>query len=87
MIERRSDQRMRTLKGAKILLPGHRSTIDCTVRNYSPAGAKLKLESTISVPDRFDLQISPGDELHPCRVAWRSLTEIGVRFTEAATAK
>ena len=83
MTERRANPRMRALKGAKIFLPGHRSTVECQVRNVSPAGAKLTLVSTVSVPDRFDLKLDQSDDLQPCQVAWRSLTEMGVRFARA----
>lgn len=72
---------MRTLKGASILLHGHKSTIDCQVRNLSEDGAKLTANSTISIPDRFDVKLDSGGEIRGCEVIWRTLTELGVRFS------
>lgn len=73
---------MRALKGGKIFFNGGRSTIDCQIRNISETGAKLSVESTIDVPDRFDIKFDQGGEVRSCQVAWRSLTDIGVRFSD-----
>ena len=52
-MERRRELRARTLKSARILLNHHQSVIDCVVRNLSPTGACLKVETTLGIPDRF----------------------------------
>lgn len=80
MVNKRIHQRRRVLKGAKVLFNGKSSVIDCTVRDMSAGGAKLRLVSTIGVPDRFVLQLPAEEGEHPCCVAWRSGTEIGVTF-------
>ena len=67
-------------KGGRIVFNAGRSTIDCTVRNLSPRGAKLQVTSVIGIPDTFDLLLD-GHARQPCRVAWRSLKELGVSFT------
>ena len=54
-MERRHQSRSRTLKSARILLNHHQSVIDCVVRNLSPIGACLKVETTFVIPDRFDV--------------------------------
>jgi hypothetical protein len=77
--ERRHDQRHRTLKGARIAFNAGQSTIDCTVRNISSQGARLQVASVVGVPNTFDLVTDSG-ETKPCRVAWRSLKELGVEF-------
>jgi hypothetical protein len=76
--DHRSKQRHRTLKGARIVFNGGRSTIDCTVRNLSETGAKLEVASVVGVPPTFDLAL--GEELRPCRVVWRTLKQLGVEF-------
>lgn len=76
--ENRSAQRHKTLKGARIVFNAGRSTIDCTVRNLSESGAKLDVTSVVGIPNSFDLQL--GEQLRPCRVAWRSLKQLGVEF-------
>jgi len=48
-------------------------------------GARLKLESTRLVPDRFDLLINQEHRLYPAEVVWRNMTNIGIHFTGAPT--
>ena len=77
--ENRVTQRHTTLKGGRIVFNAGRSTIDCTVRNLSASGAKLLVTSVVGIPDTFDLLLD-GNIRRPCRVAWRSLKELGVAF-------
>lgn len=77
--DNRQSQRRSTLKGGRIVFNAGRSTIDCRVRNLSSHGAKLQVTSVIGIPDTFDLVLE-GHARHPCRVAWRSLKELGVEF-------
>ena len=80
--EHRAVQRRTTLKGGKIAFNAGRSTIDCTVRNLSPQGAKLQVNSVVGIPDTFDLFL--GDHSRQsCRVIWRRLKEVGVEFVTA----
>ncbi len=76
--ERRAEVRHRTLKGGLIAFNGGRSTIDCRVRNLSPIGAKLEVDTILGIPDTFDL--ASGGETLACRVIWRKLRELGVEF-------
>jgi hypothetical protein len=80
--ERRRTFRQRTLKGARIVLNDGFSTFDCTVRNLSPLGARLKVASIIGIPDRFELQFDDGRKF-ACRVAWRQEEDIGVEFVQS----
>ena len=77
--DNRHSQRRSTLKGGRIVFNAGRSTIDCTVRNLSSRGAKLQVTSVIGIPETFDLFLE-GHARQPCRVAWRSLKELGVEF-------
>ena len=77
--ENRQSQRRTTLKGGRIVFNAGRSTIDCTVRNLSGRGAKLLVSSVVGIPDTFDLMLD-GHSRQPCRVAWRTLKELGVEF-------
>ena len=78
--EKRASARRRTLKSGKIVFNNRNSTIDCTVRNLSDTGAKLVVASALGIPDSFELAIS-GEPPRTCRVARRTLTEIGVEFS------
>lgn len=77
--DNRQAQRRSTLKGGRIVFNAGRSTINCTVRNLSSQGAKLQVASVVGIPDTFDLVLE-GHARQPCRVAWRSLKELGVAF-------
>ena len=77
--ENRQSQRRTTLKGGRIVFNAGRSTIDCKVRNLSGKGAKLQVASVVGIPDTFDLMLD-GHSRQPCRVAWRTLKELGVEF-------
>ena len=77
--ERRSTPRQRVLKGGKVVINDGFSTFQCTVRNLSESGARLKVASIIGIPDTFDLAMDDGRK-HACTVVWRTATEIGVKF-------
>lgn len=77
--EKRGVPRRTTLKSGKIVFNAGRSTIDCTVRNLSPKGAKLLVSSVVGIPETFDLVLD-GHSRQPCRIIWRRLKEIGVEF-------
>lgn len=77
--DHRDAQRHRALKGGRIVINDGFSTFDCTVRNLSETGAKLALSSSLTIPHRFELAMHDGRQFS-CEVAWRTETEIGVRF-------
>ena len=76
--ERRRHARTRIFRTAQLFTEariGH-----CVVRNISPVGAGLTMESTACVPDTFDLSFDGGHTFRPCRVLWRTATDIGLEF-------
>jgi hypothetical protein len=79
MEERRESHRSRTYRGGKILFNNRRSVIDCTIRNLSPEGACLQVESVV-VPAEFDLLIDGEEAPRPCRLVWQSDHRVGVEF-------
>ena len=82
-MERRHELRARTLKSARILLNHHQSVINCVVRNLSSTGACLKVETTLGIPDRFDVMFDVDKSIRLCRLAWHKETQIGVEFLTA----
>jgi len=77
--EHRKARRVRAYKGGRInaaTLPG----LDCLVRNLSPTGACLEVDSTAVPVDEFDLLIKPEYLTRQCQVVWRQPRKIGVRF-------
>ncbi len=82
MDERRKADRSKSLLGARVVFHNRASTIDCTVRNISKAGARLAFGAAVPVPDAFDLVIHHKGETHRCRIAWRNAREVGVAFVD-----
>ena len=84
---RRTQQRLRTLKGAHISYNGGFSAAECTVRNLSEGGALLEFPGIIALPSEFTLHVSSEFKSWPCKVAWRSGMRVGVSFTGPAVEK
>jgi hypothetical protein len=79
--ELRCQARRRTLKAGIIAFQARHSTLDCTVRDISASGARLRIDASQSAPDGFELIIELDGLEVPCRVVWRQDKEIGVSFT------
>lgn len=86
MTERRSEQRLRTLRSGKIWFNGRRSVIDCLIRNLSTGGTCLRVENTLGIPPTFDLLLDGEETTRPCRAVWMSENRIGVEFCDAEAA-
>lgn len=85
MAEKRTVKRLRALKGARVVYKHGGATRNCIVRDLSEKGAKLRLESTMDIPDRFELIFDDGSR-HSCVVRWRDLVNIGVQFGDTPSA-
>ncbi len=82
--ERRSERRSRTLKTARIVFNLGRSVFDCTIRNLSPSGALIQVQSVVGIPEQFEIVIDDGAARRPCNVRWRTGRLMGVHFDKAA---
>ncbi|EJN10101.1 diguanylate cyclase (GGDEF) domain-containing protein [Bradyrhizobium sp. YR681] len=67
----------RTFLAGKIIFNFGQSTIDCVVRRMSEDGATLEMQSSLGVPERFQLRLA-AQEILSCRVLWRSDRQVGV---------
>jgi len=79
--ERRNARRQRVLKEGHIIMLDHQSVVNCTVRDVSDTGARLKCGEQLSVPREFLLRIGREATMRPARVTWRRGNEVGVVFT------
>jgi hypothetical protein len=80
MADKRNNQRQRALKRGVIGFAGGSFSIDCTIRNLSASGARLKVPVTVAIPDQFKLLDSHTGIRHSAKVVWRKGDELGVRF-------
>lgn len=83
MAERRKSGRSRVLKSAKLVLD-RSAIIDCIVRNVTNSGARLQIANTVDLPEEFEMTFDGGHSIRPCRLVWRTITETGVEFIQAA---
>ena len=78
--EHRSGDRAKVLRSGKIIYNNKMSVADCKIRDVSETGCRISAESTSGLPNHFTLHIVNGDTRHECEVAWRSSTELGVKY-------
>jgi peptidoglycan/LPS O-acetylase OafA/YrhL len=78
--ERRIIPRQGALMAGKIVL-GKGASVDCTVRDFSAAGAGLWLPNAAILPAGFDLYFD--NATRHCIVVWRRLYRLGVKFQSA----
>ena len=81
-MQNRENVRSRSFLGAKIVLDGGYSVFDCIVRDISPAGARLKVQNAVSIPDTFKLLLSDGRSFD-ATVKWRRINSVGISFPAA----
>ena len=54
--------------------------------DFSTGGAKIKLDLSVDLPERFLIILSEGGEVQRlCSLIWRSAGEVGVRFVQPET--
>ncbi len=79
-MERRRYPRGRSYYGGVVAFNARKSTIDCIVRNFTYAGAKIAMTGTVLLPDSFDLSIARKETAFRARLVWRNHAEAGVAF-------
>lgn len=75
--------RRRMLKSGKIAYSDRHVTIGCIVRDMSATGARLRVEGSVTAPDRFELLVALDGLEANCEVVWRREADIGVKFIGA----
>ncbi len=78
--ERRRARRRRTLKEGRIVFANHSMVLDCVIRDLSDFGARLKMETTMDVPDEFYLYLVHLRQRVQVEVRWRTADSLGVEF-------
>jgi hypothetical protein len=80
MNNRRTVERTRVLRNAKILVPSVSSVVHCTVQNITSGGACLTLANTYGLPTTFELTFEHGRTRRTCHVVWHTSDRLGVAF-------
>ncbi|HEV7259773.1 MAG TPA: PilZ domain-containing protein [Bosea sp. (in: a-proteobacteria)] len=81
---RRQAPRSRIFQGASVVFNGRQSVLACTIRNWSDAGAMVRMSDWIALPETFELDIASQQSSIRVRQCWRRGDDVGVVFlTEA----
>ncbi len=80
MSERREANRKRVYLGGRIVHRYIRSDTICLLRNLSPSGARIVVDATIPLPDRFDIVVEHCGTTRSAETIWRAGDAMGVRF-------
>jgi hypothetical protein len=79
-IDARPSRRRRVLKAGIVASNDRRLTVACTVRDLSESGARLRADSSVGIPDTFELIVETDGLEANCEVVWRKGSEVGVKF-------
>lgn len=79
---RRRDQRRRVLKRGKIYVEGLHTVVDCTIRNLSDSGARLRVNSYFVAPETFFLTVVGSTGRLPVVTRWQAGNDFGVEFVQ-----
>jgi hypothetical protein len=63
---------------AGVILLDQDSLVECTVRDFSPAGVGLVLPDAVILPAEFDLTFNHAT--HRCVTVWRQSERMGLKF-------
>ncbi len=83
MENRRVANRKRVLKGAKAVYGGYSFVVDCTIRDISETGVRLKMSASVTLPEGFLLYFPDTQTMRSVRVTWRKPGEVGVIYEGA----
>lgn len=81
--EHRIATRNRVLKSAKIVFDDWRA-IDCTLRDISETGAKVRVDGALGLPHTFQILFITENTIRPVKIAWKHHDTVGVVFTGEA---
>ena len=81
MNERRKSPRQKSLFRGVVFFADNNYTVECTVRDISETGARLKFNGTPSIiSEHLDLSIPIKGQTYRAKVVWSNASEIGVAF-------
>ena len=86
-VERRASERRRTLLAAKLSFDDPGMIVNCGVRNISPLGALIELESTILLRPPFRLLTVRDGMIYEAELVWAWGARVGLNFTAEYSAQ
>ncbi len=81
MNDRRQSVRQKSLLRGSVYFDGSPCAAECTVRDISETGARLKFAGIpAALTNALELQIPIKGQSHKCKVMWHAGDEVGVAF-------
>ena len=80
VFDRRPEPRRRVLLSGLIVYGHGAFTCDCTFRNVSASGARIRVPYLVALPNRFQVINVREGVAHSARAVWNKGLEMGVRF-------
>lgn len=78
--KKRRERRARVFKPGRLILNNGFSTIDCLVRDLSSIGARVTLEESVVLPDRFEFELLETGDVRPAAKRWHRGNSFGLEF-------
>ena len=79
--DRRKFRRRHLERGAVLSAEDGSVIAECVVSDVSIGGACITIDESVKLPEKFKLLLSQIGNVHRnCLVAWRTKTQIGVKF-------
>jgi hypothetical protein len=80
MFERRTSDRTRIAKSAKLFFNTVREPIDCGIRDMTDVGAGIRADGLKVLPINFELSVDDSPNTRMCRLVWRDGDFMGIAF-------
>jgi hypothetical protein len=85
MDDKRASPRLRSFLKGRVVFNGGQTSLECLIRDISSVGARLELSASVTLPDRFDLDLPHREQTSKVHVQWRRGSQIGVAFDHVET--
>lgn len=79
--DKRRVTRHRVLKEGKIVMLNNWSVVDCSIRDISETGARIRCKDQPAVPSDFRLLLMAEQRIRDAHVVWRKDDQLGLQFT------
>jgi len=79
-VDRRFSKHIKSLRKASNCGESGGASVECTILDLSPDGARLRPAGTAEIPGSFVLRLTPSLTIG-CEVVYREQSDIGVAFT------
>jgi hypothetical protein len=81
MNERRTFARQKSFMQGRVYFNHRQLSADCTIRDFSAPGARLRFAGSVTLPDDFEILIPSKNEYFKARVVWHKDRDMGITWT------